>query len=665
MLPWRRVCHRVDTVQVFSPGRIEGSPLRCYDLLAFPEEFSLHKDAAGSAPPDAFGSFRVLHQIGAGTLGPVFRAYDPERERLVAVKLFRLELPPEWVDRLAAALERLTVATPPHPAIAAPLASGVDGVTAYLAQEYVAAESLDVLLRQQKQASARDSLRVAAQLAGALDAAAEAGIYHGALHPRDVLVGPDETKLTGLGIAQALESARVTPPSRRPYTAPERVDGGDWDRRVDVHALAALVHEMLWGRRISGSGDDVAAALTDMTGGDLARLRDVFSRALAPDPAHRFDTALDFAEALTHAFATQAVSGQPSMGGAQPSAVGGRPPEASPQFASESRPVSNELTVDRGHQDAGAVDIAPLLPLEPLEDEPAADVTFTDTAVSRGPTVLPLAPPPARDLGLNLKEPAHAVQEPLLLSETGHSRSAIWPLAFALVIGVALGFAAGFGVGLRRSGALAEAPAAAAAGTAEATTGAASEPVDRASGAGPETPKPIEPRTVPTPSSDAPIVGSLLVRSTPAGAAVFVDGREYGRTPVTIEKLARGAHRLRVTRNGYSADERQVTISGGQRVQSLTVRLTPQRPIAPPARAAVPTPQGAASRTGRLVVESRPAGASVFINGQPVGTTPLELPSVPVGEHALHLELDGYQRWASAVRIVPAERNRVAASLDR
>ena len=64
------------------------------------------------------------------------------------------------------------------------------------------------------------------------------------------------------------------------------------------------------------------------------------------------------------------------------------------------------------------------------------------------------------------------------------------------------------------------------------------------------------------------------------------------------------------------------------------------------------------------MVESRPPGADVFLNGKPVGTTPLMLSDVPVGEHAIHLELAGYRRWASAVRIVASERNRVAGSLD-
>src|SRR2546427_9211091 len=72
--------------------------LRCYDEAAFRRSPPLRMDAAGSATPGAFGPFRVLHQIGAGALGPVFRAYEPDRDRLVAVKVFRLGLPPERVQ---------------------------------------------------------------------------------------------------------------------------------------------------------------------------------------------------------------------------------------------------------------------------------------------------------------------------------------------------------------------------------------------------------------------------------------------------------------------------------------------------------------------------------------------------------------------------------------
>src|SRR6188768_2325942 len=99
-----------------------------------PEEISLHTEAAGSAPPDAFGPFRVLHQVGAGSLGPVFRAHDPVEGRLVAIKAFRLdEVTPEQAAEFAVELEDLAANQPRHPGMAAALAAGVQGMTPYLA----------------------------------------------------------------------------------------------------------------------------------------------------------------------------------------------------------------------------------------------------------------------------------------------------------------------------------------------------------------------------------------------------------------------------------------------------------------------------------------------------------------------------------------------------
>jgi serine/threonine protein kinase len=184
----------------------------------------------------------------------VFRAYDATRERLVAVKLFALDLPPERTHQLVAELEHLVGAELTHPALAAPLATGISGVSAFLAQDYVAADSLDLAVREYGPAPVGSALRVATQLAGALDFAAAVQIMHGALHPRDVLLSSDDTRLTGLGITRALHRIGVVAPVRRPYTAPERIAGGEWDRRADVFSLAALMHELMWGRRVSGLG---------------------------------------------------------------------------------------------------------------------------------------------------------------------------------------------------------------------------------------------------------------------------------------------------------------------------------------------------------------------------------------------------------------------------
>ena len=119
-------------------------------------------------------------------------------------------------------------------------------------------------------------------------------------------------------------------------------------------------------------------------------------------------------------------------------------------------------------------------------------------------------------------------------------------------------------------------------------------------------------------------------------------------------------HTVRVVRDGYVAQERRVTITAVRPSQSLIFELTRARRAAPP-----PTAAALEHEKVPLTVESRPAGASVFVDGTLIGKTPLTLGEVAAGDHAVSLDLDGYRRWSSSVRIVAGERNRVTASLER
>src|SRR3954466_16181922 len=105
------------------------------------------EDPSAFSPPPAFGPFRVLHQVGVGALGPVFRTYEPTRDRLVAVKVFRLDVTPEQAQALADELSHAAGAELFQSSIVEPIASGVEGTVAYRAEEYIAAESLDVAMR--------------------------------------------------------------------------------------------------------------------------------------------------------------------------------------------------------------------------------------------------------------------------------------------------------------------------------------------------------------------------------------------------------------------------------------------------------------------------------------------------------------------------------------
>jgi hypothetical protein len=84
---------------------------------------------------------------------------------------------------------------------------------------------------------------------------------------------------------------------------------------------------------------------------------------------------------------------------------------------------------------------------------------------------------------------------------------------------------------------------------------------------------------------------------------------------------------------------------------------------APPRRAEPMAPAGRGP--GAIEVDSRPQGARVFVDGRLVGRTPLSLPDVQPGAHAVRIDLPGYQRWVTSVNVAPGTRQRVAASLER
>ena len=621
-------------------------------------------------------------------MGPVFRAHDPQRERLVAVKLFKLDLPPERVHQLVASLERLIAADLTHPVLAAPLATGIADVCAFLVQDYVAAESLDQTVRETGAMSPAEALRVAAQLGGALDFGAVMNVFHGALHPRDVLLSTDETRLTGLGVARALEQVGVVAPVRRPYTAPERIAVSPWDRRADVFSLAALTHELLWGRRVSGTGRLAAEGLSALPGGDLAALRVVFARALAEDPADRFDTGIEFAEALKQAFPDVAITGlSPTLNPRAPrrkarAQQGALVETRAPRLPlPEPEPVSDAVPASPDVAEAARVDGVTPDPVEPLavhvapESERAVELPLAAATVALetpgaepSPDFLLRSEASAdladtrldeQDAGPTLarhSEPPPAVGS--LRNETisalERSRSAIWPLLLALVVGLARGFAAGYGLGPRGGtpvGTTATSGREGAEGMLDVPNAEPPKETPRV------TPEASAPGRLPPPPAIDPAPGRVVVRSTPSGARVVVDGRDRGLAPASVAELALGTHRVQVMRDGYGTEERRVVVTRARPSVTLQVKLTRERGP----RTVTPVPAAG----GALSVDSRPAGAQVFLDGRLIGVTPLSVGSVPAGEHTVQLEYPGYRRWSSPVHIVGSENSRVTASLEK
>ena len=661
---------------------------------------SVESSSSGSAPA-SFGPFRVLHQLGAGTLGPVFRAHDATEGRLVAIKTFRLDLTPERAADLARELEAVVGKRLTHPSIAPPIAAGLEGATPWLAQTYAPAESLDAVLRQYGPAPTAHVVTVVTHLAGALDFAAAAGVLHGSLHPRDVLVAPDETFLIDVGVAPALERCGIRPPIRRPYSAPERVAGGPVSRPSDIFALAAIAFELLLAQPIAGTDEDAGESLPDIHGADLNALKRLFATALSADPAARPDTGLTFASAFKTALGAASFRATPAVTARRPRrqtptadqllpldegppADRGRTEEPAPAAAPAVTPVAAAAKVQSTPPSepaapgrislnlSGPSDVRSVSPLDQasLHREPPPDTPSPRPTTPSGPTILSSAPIARPETRASLRTPLGA---PLL--------------AAFVILAVILGFGIGWLV-MRPDRASTESAAVTPAERTESgktptpteTTGTAT-PRAETEHVIPETPTIVsEPAAVPPaapkttvappaamqrPKPPEVVRGRLLVRSTPSGASVSINGRTRGETPLALSDLPLGGHTIVVSRTGYAPERRRVTLTRNRAAQTLTVPLRASATRTAGGQVANrPERSRDEGYTGMMVFESRPTGARVVLDGREVGRTPLVLPSIRAGSHVVRLELDGHRTWTASVQVVADERNRVAASLE-
>ena len=157
---------------------------------------------------------------------------EDERGRLQVLKLIT------EVGHDAAALvdvlEHVRQSLPAHAGLLAVTEIGTSDEGVYLASPVVSAPSVEGRLHEGRQ-SLEATLSWLRGVVAGVQAAHEAGVWHGAIHPRDVLVGDEGGVLTGMGVAPALEHLKLQAPVRVPYTAPERASGRRWEARADQY----------------------------------------------------------------------------------------------------------------------------------------------------------------------------------------------------------------------------------------------------------------------------------------------------------------------------------------------------------------------------------------------------------------------------------------------
>ena len=207
-----------------------------------------------------FGPYEIISLLGAGGMGEVYQARDTRLERTVAIKICK-GLINERFEREARAISSLN-----HPHICALYDIGREGSVDFLVMEYIEGESLETRLRKGA-LPIEEALRIAIQIASALDAAHRKGVVHRDLKPGNVMLTRSGAKLLDFGLAKmavpavSFEADTLGPTAATPITAkgtilgtfqymsPEQLEGKETDARSDIFSFGTMLYEMITGRK--------------------------------------------------------------------------------------------------------------------------------------------------------------------------------------------------------------------------------------------------------------------------------------------------------------------------------------------------------------------------------------------------------------------------------
>jgi serine/threonine protein kinase len=313
---------REEIARLLSLYARSGDPL---DQPALDEGLKLLSPGRTLAPGERVGRYEIVSLLGAGGMGEVYLARDPELERRVAIKVLGQvdAADEERVQRLYR--EGRAASALNHPNILTVYEMGRTQGHPYIATELVEGITLRERLRNGP-VSSDEAGRIAIQASSALEASHAAGILHRDIKPENLMLRPDGVlKVLDFGLAQVLrrkpgESTSGTQATVErgmagtvPYMSPEQVRGDPLDFRTDLWSLGVVLYEMLTGRVPFGyrADDEVSTeivrnriqrenptAVQKLAPNVPAELARIVERCLAKDPTERFRTVSELKSAL-------------------------------------------------------------------------------------------------------------------------------------------------------------------------------------------------------------------------------------------------------------------------------------------------------------------------------------------------------------------------------
>jgi serine/threonine-protein kinase len=264
-----------------------------------------------------FGRYEIVGELGRGAMGVVYKARDPQIDRLVALKTVPLrgqEPEEEKEFRRRFLNEAQAAGRLHHPGIVSVFDVGEDPENhdPYIVLEYVAGEALNRVLKREKKLPLEKALQLTEEIAEALDYAHAQKVIHRDVKPGNILITEDgHAKVADFGIAK-LNLAHFTLPGRvlgtPAYMAPEQLSGEGADGRSDLFSLGVILYAMVTGHspfqgdsattvcfKVANREPVPASALDLNLPGELD---EVISRAMAKDPKKRYQRGAEFAEEI-------------------------------------------------------------------------------------------------------------------------------------------------------------------------------------------------------------------------------------------------------------------------------------------------------------------------------------------------------------------------------
>ena len=205
--------------------------------------------------------YQLQQTLGKGGTAVVYRAWDQNLKRTVAIKILRSEFSKTESFRERFRQEALAAANLSHPNIITTFDFGLDNERLFMVMEYVPGTDLKTMLRQHGLFSTAEALPLIIQACAGIGYAHRAGLVHCDVKPQNLLVTPDlRLKVTDFGIARALASIRPDEQhdivwGSPQYFAPEQAAGLAPSPASDVYSLGVILYELLTGQLPFNSED--------------------------------------------------------------------------------------------------------------------------------------------------------------------------------------------------------------------------------------------------------------------------------------------------------------------------------------------------------------------------------------------------------------------------